>query len=91
MAERWSGENVRVWRARIGATLPQPCTRCGGVVSAEMAWDVDHIRSRAEGGGHTSDNLGASHAFCNRSAGGKQSARMQAQKKTGTDRRLPNW
>lgn len=56
-------------RERLGALLPLPCSRCGRIVTAEMAWHVDHLVERVHHGGHDRANLGVAHAKCNTSAG----------------------
>ena len=56
-------------RARLAALLPLPCSRCDRLVTAEMAWHVDHLVDRVRGGGHDRANLGVAHARCNTSAG----------------------
>jgi 5-methylcytosine-specific restriction endonuclease McrA len=69
MGKRWSGRRVTTERARIGALLPAPCTRCGRPVTPGMLWHVDHLLEQALGGGHDQANLGPAHARCNMSAG----------------------
>jgi hypothetical protein len=65
----WTTSDRRVWRKRIGASLPKPCTRCGITILPGQTFDVDHILEVALGGTNTASNLGPSHPSCNRSAG----------------------
>jgi 5-methylcytosine-specific restriction endonuclease McrA len=69
MAKGWSGRRVTTERARLAATLPRPCCRCGRPVTSEMVWHVDHLLERVLGGGNAAANLGVAHARCNMSAG----------------------
>jgi hypothetical protein len=93
----WTSRDLRVWRPRIAATLPAPCVNCGHVVTAEMSWQVGHVRDLAEFevvgyvGSRTAQNLGPSHSngsgpggrSCNQAAGGRAgAAKTNAAKKT---------
>lgn len=97
----WNSSDLKTWKPRIGATLPQPCVDCGHLISPELPdnkWQVGHIVPLWAGGTKTADNLGPSHSngsgprgrSCNQSAGGRMGRAIQlaAKKK---DRRLPPW
>jgi hypothetical protein len=54
-------------RKDLARTLPTTCLRCGGTVTADMPWDVDHEPplSRDPNG-----SAYVSHRLCNQRAGG---------------------
>ena len=89
-AAKWTSVN-KTHRARIAASLPTACIRCGGIVTNDMRWDVGHRVDLARGG--NPDDVGAEHRACNRRAGGRAGARLtQARRRTGNpDDRLPKW
>jgi hypothetical protein len=74
----WSGRKVTTARAKLAATLPAPCYRCGVTIPSAsdckelgIKWDVEHTVSRVEGGSDDISSLSVSHSSCNRSHGGK--------------------
>lgn len=69
VAKRWSGRVVTQNRERLAAMLPTPCARCGRIVTADMAWHVDHLDAQVLGGRHDQANLAVSHARCNMAHG----------------------
>lgn len=87
MSKRWGGRRAQQIRQALAATLPAYCWRCGGVVTAEMAWDVGHAieTDRAPDLTYDPDVHRVEHAYCNRSAG----ARYGNAKRSG--RRRPRW
>ena len=75
------------------------CRRCFKPITTDQKWDVSHIVDAAvalasgwpdEAINHT-DNLEAQHRTCNRSAGGKLSQSMAANKRAGTDLKHGKW
>lgn len=90
VAARWSGRLVAQERARLGALLPLPCARCGREVTPDMAWHVDHLQARAQGGGHDPGNLGVAHARCNMSAGSAL-GRARRRARVLADARIRPW
>lgn len=58
----------RTVAVRLAAAGSLPCLRCGQPVRFGTAWELDHRVPIAAGGPDTFDNLGPSHAICNRSA-----------------------
>ena len=87
---KWTSVNQK-HRARIAAALPAACIRCGGIITAEMRWDVGHRVDLALGG--DANDVGPEHRSCNRRAGGRAGARVShANRRTNQrDDRLPNW
>ena len=80
---------ARTLRPRIAASLPQPCIRCGRIVTPDMAWDVGHRVDLAMPGSDPWD-AGPEHRRCNRSAGGKAgAAKTNASRRA--NRRMPQW
>jgi 5-methylcytosine-specific restriction endonuclease McrA len=86
----YSAGDSRKWRARLKATLPAPCSRCGIDVMPTDPWDVDHLTSMAEGGTTIGSNLAPAHRGCNRSAGGKLARSRDAAKRNHSSN-FPNW
>jgi hypothetical protein len=74
-AERGYGQQHRrlreEWEQRLDRGQVVVCCRCGRVITSSDRWDLDHHDS------DRSKHLGPSHARCNRSAGGRKSARMR--------------
>jgi 5-methylcytosine-specific restriction endonuclease McrA len=66
-------------RAQIKAQLPLACVHCGSPVFDDAPWDVGHLFDLAKGG--DAKTFGASHRKCNRSAGGREGAKIVNQKK----------
>jgi len=56
--------------ARLVASGQATCARCGRWIEPGSRWHLDHSEDRTE-------YLGASHAWCNMSAGGHKSGRMR--------------
>lgn len=84
-SNKWSGRKVTTARAKLAYLLPAPCYRCGVTIpsAAEckelgIGWDVDHIRSRSEGGIDQLTNYAVSHSLCNRRHGQKLSTQSKA-------------
>jgi len=75
------------------------CRRCFKPITTDQAWDVSHIvdAAIAEANGwpveaiNAPDNLAAEHRTCNRSAGGRLSQTMAANKRAGTDLKHGTW
>ncbi|WP_354595561.1 HNH endonuclease signature motif containing protein [Frigoribacterium sp. PvP054] len=86
----WTSSDSKLWRQRIAATLPAPCTICGRPVTQDMAWQVDHIQALSLGGASDASNLGPAHRACNAKAGGRMGA-AKTNSRHRHDRRLPNW
>mgnify|MGYP000889791946 CR=1 FL=1 len=61
----------QVARTRWAELLPRACTVCGRVVTAAMAWDLDHTD---DGAGY----LGPAHRSCNRTKGARKGNRARA-------------
>lgn len=64
-----TGYNSRAARAYWAPRLPQPCSRCGGVVDGSEPWDVDHLVEISRGGEGGLENTHPAHRACNRRAG----------------------
>jgi hypothetical protein len=89
----WSNVNKK-HRARLAATLPTQCMRCGQIVTADMKWDVGHRVDLAQGG--NSNDVGVEHRSCNRRAGGRAgaratNARRKQRRDNPDDPRIPAW
>lgn len=86
---------LRKWRPQVAATLPAPCVnRCqlDGIVRPGQVWDVAHLPGRDAylmQAGHpvTRNDVGAAHAKCNRSDGGKIGAAITNSKRLVESRR----
>lgn len=79
---RWTGDRVRRARAYWATTLPTQCARCGGIVTEDMRWNVDHIPARRflpEEDWDRPEYQHVSHAKCDASAGGKLGNRIRPQ------------
>lgn len=92
-ARGWNASTRKYWKARIEASLPQPCARCGVDIQPGSTYDIDHIVSLSQGGLTEADNLSAAHVRCNRSHGGrigraKQLGRINEQRDERGD---PEW
>ena len=85
---KWAGRKVTTARAQWLPRLPQPCGKCGNVVTAEMTWTVGHIVDRALGGSDHISNTWPEHALCNFRAGGKLGAARTNARRTRTVERL---
>jgi hypothetical protein len=89
----WSGRVVTearaYWARQLGAG-PLPCTRCGRLVYAGEAWDVDHLTERARGGDHGRANQGVAHSLCNRRAG-QALAQARTRTRKAKARRVRPW
>lgn len=83
---KYQGKRSTTNRAAVRATLPGPCTKCGGVVTEDMQWHADHIRSRAELEAlgvpvsqiDSPANLGPAHKSCNERDGAAMGNRARA-------------
>jgi 5-methylcytosine-specific restriction endonuclease McrA len=68
--QAWTGRKVMALRARVAATLPQPCSRCGQPVWPEQDWHLDHTVPLAHGAApFDPEALWPAHARCNTTAG----------------------
>ena len=87
--DAWRNGEGKRQRARIAALLPQPCCRCGGVITREMDWEADHLIPLARipaGSTVPPGTIRPAHKACNRSAGGKQGAAItNSRKKRATN------
>ena len=91
-AAHWSNTSPKE-RARIKATLPQPCITCGKPIFPGQNFDVGHLVPISLGGG--GGPVGPSHTKCNRTEGGRMGARKTNRRdprNTDTDGdRHPQW
>lgn len=81
---RWVNGEGRRQRARLAALLPTPCPRCGKPVLASHAWEADHtipLNRWPESKPYPNALIMAAHKSCNRSAGGKDGARITNSRK----------
>jgi hypothetical protein len=75
-------------KPRLMAQLPQPCPRCGQVMSASMRLDLGHI-SRDPAAAFEPGNVRLEHMACNRKDGQRITAAKRARPKIGA--RMPRW
>ena len=75
-------------RASVALTLPAACVRCGGIVTAEMVWDADHLIARSDArdmgmsDAECDAMAGAAHRSCNLKAAGELTARRNRTRAT---------
>lgn len=75
----WAGHAKA--RARLAKTLPVPCHKCGGLVTEDMRWHVDHDPPRAflpKVEWTNPEFQFVSHKRCNESAGATLGNKMRA-------------
>lgn len=80
MSKGWGGRRAQQVRAELAATLPAACWRCGGIVTADMAWDVGHLIEvdLDPSNAYDPDAYAVEHAYCNRRAGAQYGNRKRA-------------
>lgn len=85
--QKWQGRTVMELRAKVAATLPRPCSRCGKPVLPPHAWDLDHVIPISEGGRVWDlKNLQPAHRYCNRAHG---AALVNAKRRSAATRTRP--
>lgn len=89
-AQRWTTHSPKL-RAALEAQLPLPCVECGGAVLREHTWHVAHRQAAAHGGAPTLANVGAAHAHCNLSSGGREGARVVNARRRSTTEGIRPW
>lgn len=90
---RWRNGAGAKARARLARTLPAPCCRCGKPVTADMAWEADHIVALdqwPESKPYPDSLVRVAHKSCNRAHGGRiGAAKTNAKKKAGKKGAMP--
>lgn len=89
MSKHWGGRRAQQIRAALAATLPTACRRCGRIVTADMRWDVGHLREVDADPTAAYDPAGyaVEHARCNRRAGAVCGNRKRAGRRRANPRR----
>lgn len=87
--KRWQALRKRVLPV-LKARLPQPCPRCGQIMTVDMRLDLGHM-SRHPDLVYNEQNVRLEHMVCNRRDGQRITTGMMKERRKAKDQELPSW